>query len=124
MRNKQAGVTFIGWVILLTPFAIVVYAGMRLTPIYLNYMKVSKALDKAGSELKGNTAKGADNIRVAIDKNFDIDMVEFPTTKDFKFTREDAVWVVEAAYEDEAPLFGNISIHVSFDKIVRIGGVE
>ena len=48
-------------------------------------------------------------------------MVEYPTTKDFKFTREDGgVWAVEAAYDDEAPLFGNISMHVTFDKTVRM----
>jgi hypothetical protein len=26
------------------------------------------------------------------------------------------------AYDDEAPLFSNISLHVSFDKTVRTGG--
>jgi hypothetical protein len=30
--------------------------------------------------------------------------------------------VIEAKYEDEAPLFGNVSLHVMFDKTVRSGG--
>ena len=46
-RNRQLGVTALGWLILLTPFAIVIYAGIRLAPVYLNYMKVAKAIDKA-----------------------------------------------------------------------------
>ena len=57
----------------------------------------------------------------AIDRHFEIDMVDYPNTKDFKFTREGGVWTVEANYDDEAPLFANISLHVTFDKIVKIG---
>ena len=121
MRNRQKGVTFIGWLVLLTPFAIVIYAGIRLAPIYLNYMKVVKAMEQAGGELKGG---GADpkSIRGVIDRHFEIDMVEYPTTKDMKITREGAGWVIETQYDDDAPLFGNISLHVTFDKTVRIGG--
>ena len=32
MRKYQRGVTFIGWIILMIPIAIVFYAGIRLTP--------------------------------------------------------------------------------------------
>ena len=38
MRSKQRGITFIGWVLLLTPLAICAYAGIRVAPLYLNYM--------------------------------------------------------------------------------------
>src|SRR6185312_17300410 len=44
MRRYQRGVTFIGWVILMVPMALVFYAGVRLTPVYLNYMKVRHTL--------------------------------------------------------------------------------
>ena len=53
MRNKQRGVTVIGWLILLIPFAIVGYAGIRLLPLYLNYMKVTRTLDQVHGELRG-----------------------------------------------------------------------
>jgi Domain of unknown function (DUF4845) len=122
MRNRQAGVTFLGWIILLTPFAIVGYAGMRLAPIYLNYMKVARACDQAAADVKTGGASSAQALKLAIDKHFEIDMVDYPTTKDFKFTREGQTWVIEAAYDDEAPLFGNVSMHVLFDKVVRVGG--
>jgi len=29
--------------------------------------------------------------------------------------------VIESQYDDEAPLFGNVSLHVAFDKTVKIG---
>jgi hypothetical protein len=121
MRNRQRGVTFIGWLFLLTPLVIVIYAGIRLAPIYLNYMKVAKAMESAGSELKGSGDPAS--IRNTIDKHFEIDMVEYPTTKDMKITRGDnGSWLVESQYDDDAPLFGNLSLHVTFDKQVKIGG--
>jgi Domain of unknown function (DUF4845) len=119
-RNKQLGVTALGWLILLTPFAIVIYAGIRATPVYLNYLKVVKTLEGTKSELKGGAS--ASSIKAAIDKHFEIDMVNYPDSKDFKITRDEGAWLVEAQYEDDAPLFANISLHFLFDKQVRIGG--
>jgi hypothetical protein len=119
-RNRQLGVTALGWLILLTPFAILIYAGIRITPVYLNYMKVVKTLDGTAKEL--DSSASATSIKSAIDKHFEIDMVNYPTVKDIKVTREGAGWLVEAAYDDDAPLFDNISLHVNFDKAVHVGG--
>jgi len=121
MRKRQRGVTFLGWVFLLTPVAIVVYAGIRLTPVYLNYMKVVRAVEGAAVDVKGGKTDPT-SIRNSIDRHFEIDMVEYPTAKDISITRDGGEWVVEAAYDDEAPLFANISLHVTFDKVKRIGG--
>ena len=126
MRNRQQGVTAIGWLFLLAPFVIVVYAGIRLAPVYLNYMKVVRAIDNAASTVKGGAGGGGDAtaIRTAIDRHFEVDMVDFPTIKDIQIRREGGAWVIEAKYEDEAPLFGNVSLHVMFDKTVRSGSGE
>jgi Domain of unknown function (DUF4845) len=124
MRNRQTGVTALGWLFLLMPIAIVVYAGIRLAPVYLNYLKVVRALESTASEMKASTAD-AQAIRTSIDRHFEIDMVDFPTVQDMKITREGGSWVIESAYDDEAPLFGNISLHVVFDKKVTVhGGME
>ncbi|HYM41537.1 MAG TPA: DUF4845 domain-containing protein [Steroidobacteraceae bacterium] len=121
MRSRQRGVTALGWLFLLTPLVIVVYAGVRLAPVYLNYMKVVRALDLVASDSTGNSDPRA--ILTTIDKHFEIDMVDYPTTKDIKVTRaETGGYKVEASYDDEAPLFGNISLHVVFDKVVKAGG--
>ncbi|GAC1453917.1 MAG: hypothetical protein PVS2B3_09850 [Steroidobacteraceae bacterium] len=121
MRNRQRGVTAIGWLFLLTPIAIVGYAGMRLAPLYLNYMKVTRALEQVANDYKDG---GGDpvSIRSVVDKHFEIDMVEFPTIKDLKITRDGAGWLVQMAYDDEAPFVSNISLHVTFDKKVHTGG--
>jgi len=121
MRSTQRGVTAVGWLFLLTPLAIVLYAGMRLAPVYLNYMKVAKAMDRVSGELKSGQVDPS-GIRTAIDKHLLVETIDYPTGKDMKITRDGSAWIVESQYDDEAPLFGNISLHVAFDKTVKIGG--
>jgi hypothetical protein len=121
MRIRQTGVTVVGWLFLLTPLAIVLYAGMRLAPVYLNYMKVAKAMDQVTGELKSGQVDPT-SIRNAIDKHLMVEVIDYPTGKDMKITRDGSGWLVESQYDDEAPFFGNISLHVAFDKTVKVGG--
>jgi Domain of unknown function (DUF4845) len=123
MYRRQRGITLIGWVILLIPVAIVGYAGIRLLPIYLNYMRVAHSVDSTASELKseeGGTLTPA-LIRANLAKHFDIESITFPETKDVSVTRDGAGWTIEAKFEDTAPLIGNISLVVDFDKVGKIG---
>jgi hypothetical protein len=122
MRSKQTGVTLIGWIILLIPFAICFYTGIRLTPVYLNYMKVARTLEQVKSEFKGGDGANAATIRSALEKHLNIESVDFPDIKDIKITRDGRNWVVNAAYDDQAPLFSNVFILVTFDKTVTLGG--
>jgi Domain of unknown function (DUF4845) len=122
MRSKQTGVTLIGWLILLTPMAICGYAGVRLAPIYLNYMKVARTLESVKSEFKGGDAGSQQAIRNSVEKNLNIESVDYPDIKDIKITREGKSWVINASYDDQAPLFSNLFILVTFDKSVTLGG--
>ena len=123
MRSKQRGITFIGWVLLLAPMAICAYAGIRVAPIYLNYMKVARTLEQVKAEWKGGGLQGDSQaaVRTSLEKHLSTESVDFPDVKDMKITRDGKKWVVNAAYDDQAPLFSNIFILVSFDKTVTIG---
>jgi hypothetical protein len=119
MHARQRGVTAIGWLVLLIPFAIVIYAGIRLAPVYLNYMKVSRALNELTDEYRTG-GETPDSIRNSIARHFEIDEVDYPTVQEIRITRADAGWQVEAAYDDQAPLFAGITLDVQFDKIVTL----
>ncbi len=121
MRSKQAGITLIGWIILLIPVAICFYAGIRLAPVYLNYMKVARTLEQVKSEFKGGDAN-ASVLRTALEKHLNIESVDYPDIKDIKIARDGKSWTVTAAYDDQAPLFSNVFILVAFDKTVTLGG--
>lgn len=125
MRKYQRGVTAIGWLILFIPIAIVFYAGIRVSPLYLNYMKVTHSLEAVATEIS-NDGQTADGLRNAVDKHFQIESVDYPDKKDLKITRVNNVWQIEANYDDQSPLFANIAILITFDKIVKLksGGGE
>lgn len=120
MRDRQRGMTFIGWLFLLTPVAIVGYAAIRLTPVYMNYMKVARALDQTATEYRDDQSVTAQRIRTSIEKRFDIESVNHPNINEIVIRREGQAWVMQAAYEDVAPLFSNVSLLVSFDRTVEL----
>ena len=123
MVRRQRGVTFIGWLFLLIPVAILGYVGIRLVPIYLNYMRVAQSVAQTASEMKTDEAASLTPvlIRASLSKHFDIESITFPDVKDVAITRDGTGWTIEAKFEDTAPLFGNISMVVDFDKVSKIG---
>jgi hypothetical protein len=121
MRARQRGVTAIGWLILLIPFAIIIYAGIRLTPVYLNYMSVARSLNELTSEYASGGAT-PDAIRSSLQKRFDVEGIDYPTVKDINVTRVGQGWKVEAAYYDQVPLFLHITLQVQFDKLITLNG--
>jgi hypothetical protein len=122
MRHTQRGITFIGWLFLLVPIAIVVYGGIRLAPMYLNYMRVAKSLSRMVTETQGagTSAATPQAMRVTLGKLFDIESIERPDVKDIDIHREGDHFVAVADYEDVAPMFGNVSLLVQFHKQVEM----
>ena len=119
--RRERGITLVGWLFLLTPLAICLYAGMRLTPVYLNYLKVSRTLQTLQTEFNsGGASEFA--IETSISRHFEIDSVNYPTLRDISINRVPGGWRVVAAYYDYAPLFGNVTLRVAFDKSVIVHG--
>lgn len=118
--RRERGITLIGWLVLLLPWAICVYAAIRLTPVYLNYLDVSRTLDALPGRF--NTGATVPAIEESIARHFEIDSVNYPTVRDISITRTAGGWKVEAAYYDYAPLFGNVALQLAFDKSVIVNG--
>jgi hypothetical protein len=119
MRHRQRGVTFIGWMFLLVPIGILVYAGIRLTPIYLEYMNVARTLEQVKTEFDGN-GPTASTIRNSIEKRFDVEDIKSIGVKDIVIQTRGHSLAVSATYDAPADLFGNIELVVKFDKTVEI----
>lgn len=120
MRSRQAGITFIGWVFLLAPVAIVGYAAIRLTPVYLNAMKVTKTLKQTASEYGGDSMVNPVAVRNSIEKRFDIEGVNYPKVSDVLVTRVGNTSTLSVDYEDSVPLFAGISLVVHFEKSAAV----
>lgn len=120
MHKRQAGITFIGWVVLMIPVAIVVYTAIRLIPIYLNHMKVSNAVEQAADESSGEASVSPGVVRNSISRRFDIEGITHPELDQIRVVRDGDEWVIEVDYEQIVPLFGQIDLLVTFDRRVVI----
>ena len=116
-RNKrqQAGMTTLGLIILVMFVGLFAFAGIRLTPVYLNYMKVVGVVDGVGEDFDGKGATRA-AIRLSISRRFDIESVDVITAKDVKVSAVDGGFEVVASYPHKSPFISNISFVVDFDK--------
>jgi hypothetical protein len=119
MRNHQQGMTFIGLLCILALAGVVVYAGIRLAPLYLNYMKIARTLESVAAEVKGDNPD-AGTIRSLIDRHFNIEDPTGVAVKDIEITKDDGGVQMHVAYDDSVPYVANVSLSVHFEKTVKV----
>jgi len=118
--RKQRGVTFIGWVFLLAPMAVVLYAGLRVGPEYLNYYKVIQAMKETASALKSDGELSQHIIHTGLERRFDTGYIDEPSPRDIIVAKGEDGWTMTADYEKTVPMFGNLYLTMSFNKTVVI----
>lgn len=119
LMHRQSGMTTLGMIILVAFVGIFAFAAIRLTPVYLNYMKVASVVSGVYEEYDGtNPTRAA--IRQSISRRFDIDSVAVIRAKDVEVKTVDGGYEVAAVYSHKAPFIGNISFVIDFDRRVVI----
>lgn len=116
---RQHGMTTVGFLILAVFIGLFAFAFIRLTPVYLNYVKVVGVLDGVLKEFDGQNAS-RNAIRTSIVRRFSVENVSKIEAKDIKVTSEDKGFLVEAVYDHESPFIGNVAFLVHFDKKVLV----
>ena len=120
MQHRQQGMTFLGILVLVIVVGAWVYAGIRLVPKYLEYMRVASTLEKVRDEYDSNPGTTEFMLRKSVERHFDIEMVEIVSSNDIQIKREGGTFTMRAAYDDTVPLVYNISFLVQFDKTVEV----
>ncbi len=118
-QSRQAGVTTVGFLILAVFIGLFAFAGMRLSPVYLNYMKITGVLDGVYKEFDSQNPSRA-SIQRSIVRRFDVESVSVITARDIKIVNESGGFRIEAVYDHMAPFIGNVSFSVHFDKKVLV----
>jgi hypothetical protein len=119
IARRQAGVTTLGFIILALFIGLFAFATIRLTPVYLNYMKVVSVVDGVRAEFDGQKPTRA-VMRSSIARRFDVESVSVITARDVTVTAVDGGFEVAAIYDHTSPFIGNISFTVHFDKTVLV----
>ncbi len=117
-KNKQGGLTLIGFVLALAALIFVAYLGMRILPIYINYYSVVRAMDGM-QETPGLARRTPRDIRNALYDRLYVSYMDDLTDKNVKITRSNGV-NVRVIYAVREPILGNLEIIVSFDRSVKL----
>lgn len=114
-KRQQAGATTLGLIILVVFVGIFAFAAIRLTPVYLNYMKVVGVIDGVFEEFDGQNATRA-SIRSSLMRRFDVESVSVISARDVSVTAVDTGFEVRAQYDHTTPFISNMSFTVHFNK--------
>jgi len=112
--------TFLGILVIIVVVGAWVYAGIRLIPKYLEYVRVASTLEKVRDEYDSNPGSTEFMLRKAIERHFDIEMVTALDAKDIEIKKVGAAFTMRANYEETVPLISNVSFLLTFDKTVEV----
>jgi hypothetical protein len=119
MRKPQLGMTFIGILCILALVGVIAYAGIRLAPVYLNYMKVARTMDVTATEFKGENPD-VGGMRRSLEHHWIVEDPSGVDVKDIEITKDDSGVSMHVAYDDAVPYLANVSLSVHFDKTVKV----
>ncbi|MGR9105715.1 MAG: DUF4845 domain-containing protein [Gammaproteobacteria bacterium] len=117
---KQKGLTFISLVVLLMVIGFFALLILKISPIYLNHLKVMDAmrsLKREGAMETYSKAKVADTVG----KRLDINMVDHIKPDDIKVVKTATYVSVTIDYEVVENIIGNLYVLVPFTEIYEAG---
>jgi len=118
MFRRQRGATFLGMVIILAILGFALYGGIRLTPLYMEYMAIARAMEQTAKESDGPTSP--QELRTSLDRRWTIEDIKSIQPKDIEIKRTSGGYTMRAFYNAEAPFVGNVSLVAHFDKTVDV----
>jgi hypothetical protein len=117
-RARQRGITFLGLLILAVLVGAIALAGIKLVPMYIMDMKLSKALEGVPDDLNGKEIN-PQSIQYALYKKFSVEDINLPKDS-IKVAPSKNGFSVRIQYENRAPYMGDVWLMIVFDKTVEI----
>ncbi len=118
---RQRGMSFWSLLFVLGVFGFAILVAMKLIPIYLNQMKVTKVVRAVAQEMRGAGGEiDPNDLRRSLEKRWDIEDIDWLEYQDIKLTRVGNKRSLKYDYEARKNLFQNIFIVVDFQDDVLI----
>jgi hypothetical protein len=118
-NGRQLGISVWGLIFGLFLLIVVSLLAMKLTPAYLEFFAIQKALNGIAVEKRGGTGATVSEIRRAFDARAAIDDFTAVKAADLEITKDGNSVVISANYRKEVKLFGNLGIYIDFEASSR-----
>ncbi len=112
--NRQCGMGFLSWMVVIAVLGFGVVVGFRLAPIYLQAYTIDTILEDVAKDSAGKK-RSKKQLWDAISKRLDINGVQGIKKENFSFTRDNGKTTIGIKYEVRTKLVGNIDGLVHFD---------
>ena len=119
MRQRQQGMTLIGMLCILALVGVILYAGIRLSTVYLNYMKVARSMEATAAEFKSDSPDIA-GMRRSLERHWQIEAIDHVEDKEVEIVKDEGSVSMHVEYDDSVPYIANVSLAVHFDKTVKV----
>jgi hypothetical protein len=119
MMHRQRGMTFLGLVTILLILGAALYAGIILTPVYLEYTEVARALEQVRDE-HAAIDTNPQLIRNSLERFWDVEDIKGIGWKEVIIKKINDGYQVRAAYQVEKQFLYNVYLTTKFDKTVVI----
>ena len=107
INNKQAGMTFIGLVLVVAAVISILAVGMKIMPAYLEFMNVKNAIKKAANSADTTSKK---DVATAFDKSAAVDNITVIKGADLVINGG----VISTEYQVLIPIVANASVLLDF----------
>jgi len=113
--KNQAGLTFIGIVLILIPIGLLAYMIMKAIPAYIESYSVGDVVNSLKKEIDLRD-KSKEEIYKMIQKRFEVNDIHSVGKDDIKIQKTPTEVSVTIDYEARVPLFSNAALALSFHK--------
>jgi Tfp pilus assembly protein PilE len=127
MKNspkRQRGLGLFGLVFIFAVIGFTALIVMRCWPIYLNQMKIAKAIKNVSTDAAAASAQDSTGLYRSLERFWDVDSIDYLDYKKVKLVRSDRGRAIAYKYEARTPLFYNISLVMEFEDSVPVSGVD
>jgi hypothetical protein len=121
MKNRQHGITLMGFAILLLVLGFFVYAGMKLFPAYSEYYGVVKSMKSLQTE-PNIEAASIDQLRQKLNVQFDLQYVDendIPASG-YKLNTQNGARSLTLTWDKDIPFIYNVDFLVHFTNTVDL----
>ena len=117
-KRRQAGMTALGLCILASVFGLIGLAVMKVTPLYLQNMRLTTVMDDLKAEMDGKGTT-AGNLRLYLNKRLYVEGIDV-SPEDVKITPTGNGYNVAIEYDNRTPFIADVWLLVAFDKQVQV----
>lgn len=120
MKQRQKGMTFLGYAIVLGIIGFFAVMAMKLAPIYLEYQSVVRIMNNVAQQYPSTAPPRT--VRDSIQKQFDVNDIDRVKGSDIQIKREKGTTVISIDYEARTKFAGSLWFLMVFDHSTTLRG--